>query len=252
MTICAIMQPTYLPWLGYFALINIVDVFVFLDDVQLSKQSWQTRNRIKRGPDDALILSVPIRHAGAMQERLIRDVEIDDSGNWANKHLKSIEQYYRKAPYFAEAMDIVEPPLRAHGPKLCDLNITLIATVAERIKIGGGNHIRSSDIAEKSADRRDRLVDICKAVGADTYLSPAGAAGYLGAEDGEAQFAAHGMSLLYQRYEHPTYPQINGAFLSHMCVLDLIANVGVAAAGGVIRSGIRPSSAAQLETREAV
>lgn len=252
MTICAIMQPTYLPWLGYFALMDMADAFVFLDDVQLSKQSWQTRNRIKRGPDDPLILSVPIRHAGSMQERLIRDVEIDDGGNWATKHLKSFEQYYRKAPFFADAMGLYEPALKNHGPKLCDLNIALIVAVADRTKVGSSRRIRSTEIAEKSADRRDRLVDICRAVGADTYLSPAGAAGYLSEADGEAQFAAHGMTLLYQRYEHPTYPQVNGGFLSHMCVLDLIANVGIAAAGAVIRSGIRPSGAVQLETREAV
>jgi len=251
MTICAIMQPTYLPWLGYFALMDLADVFVFLDDVQLSKQSWQTRNRIKRGPDDALILSVPIRHAGAMQERLIRDVEIDEGGNWVNKHLKSFEQFYRKAPHFAEAMEIYKPVLETHAPKLCDLNIALIAAIAGRLGIEG-KRLRSSDIVEKSADRRDRLVDICRQVGADTYLSPAGAAGYLSEEDGEGQFASHGMTLLYQRYEHPAYPQLNGAFLSHMCVLDLIANVGVAQAGAVIRGGIRPSTTAQLETREAV
>lgn len=250
MTICAIMQPTYLPWIGYFALMDLADVFVFLDDVQLSRQSWQTRNRIKRGPDDPLILSVPIRHAGSLQERLIRDVEIDDGGNWANKHLKSFEQYYRKAPFFADAMTLYEPILKGHGPKLCDLNVALISTIADRLGFTG-KRLRSSDIAEKSADRRDRLVDICRTLGADTYLSPAGAAGYLSEDGGEAQFAAHGLTLLYQRYEHPVYPQINGAFLPYMCVLDLIANVGSAQAAAVIRSGIRPASATQL-VKEAV
>lgn len=247
MTTCAIMQPTYLPWIGYFALMDLADVFVFLDDVQLSKQSWQTRNRIKGESGKELLLSVPVRHAG---NQPIKDVEIDGA-HWVAKHLRSFEQNYRKAPHFAEAMILYEPILRSEPAKLCDLNIALISGIADRLGITG-KHIRSSQIAEKSADRRDRLVDICKQFGADTYLSPAGAAGYLTEEDGEAQFAAHGMTLLYQRYEHPTYPQINGAFLSHMGVLDLIANVGVGQAAAVMRSGIRPSSAAQLATREAV
>jgi WbqC-like protein family len=240
MAICAIMQPTYLPWIGYFALMDMADVFVFLDDVQLSKQSWQTRNRIKSEAGKDLMLSVPVRHAG---NQPIKDVEIDGA-HWVAKHLRSFEQNYRKAPHFADAMMLFEPILRIEPAKLCDLNIALISGISDRLGITG-KHINSSQIAEKSADRRDRLVDICKQFGADTYLSPAGAAGYLTEEEGEAQFAAHGMTLLYQRYEHPTYPQINGAFLSHMCALDLIANVGAGQAATIIRSGIRPSSAAQ-------
>ena len=246
MPVCAIMQPTYLPWIGYFALMDLADVFVFLDDVQLSKQSWQTRNRIKGESGKELMLTVPIRHAG---EQAIKDVEIDGS-HWIAKHLKSFQQNYRKAPHFAEALAIYEPVLQGGSTRLCDLNVALITAFADQLGIAR-RQLRYSAIAGKSADRRDRLVDICREVGADTYLSPAGAAGYLSEADGEAQFAAHGMTLLYQRYEHPTYPQVNGAFLPYMCVLDLIANVGVAAAGAVIRGGIRPSAATQL-VKEAV
>lgn len=246
MTVCAIMQPTYLPWIGYFALMDMADVFVFLDDVQLSKQSWQTRNRIKGESGKELMLTVPIRHAG---EQAIRDVEIDGT-HWAAKHLKSFQQNYRKAPHFADALALYEPALQRGHARLCDLNIALISTIAGRLGIDG-RRVRSSDITAKSADRRDRLVDICREVGADTYLSPAGAAGYLSEDDGEGQFAAQGMTLLYQRYEHPTYPQVNGAFLPYMCVLDLIANVGLAAAGAVMRSGIRSSAKAQ-QVKEAV
>ncbi|MGH6893242.1 MAG: WbqC family protein, partial [Dongiaceae bacterium] len=195
MTICAIMQPTYLPWLGYFALMDMVDVFIFLDDVQLSKQSWQTRNRIKREDGQELMLSVPIRHSGDPQERLIKDAEVNDGAHWASKHLKSFEQNYRRAPHLADALAIFEPALRSHEPKLCDLNIGIIETVAQRTGIAAKRRIRSSDVSGKSADRRDRLVDICEHVGADVYLSPAGAAGYLG--DGAAQFVARAVDLLY-------------------------------------------------------
>ena len=241
MTTCAIMQPTYLPWLGYFALMDMADVFVFLDDVQLSKQSWQTRNRIKRQDGEELMLTVPIRHSGNMQERLIKDVEVNDGAHWESKHLKSFEQNYRRAPHLGEAMAIFEPALQSHGSKLCDINIGIIEAVADRTGIGAKRRLRSSEIAGKSDDRKDRLVDTCKHVGADVYLSPAGAAGYLGEGEGAAQFVARSVELLYQSYEHPVYPQINGAFRSHMCVLDLIANVGFAGSAEVIRSGIRAS-----------
>jgi hypothetical protein len=241
MTTCAIMQPTYLPWIGYFALIDLVDVFVFLDDVQLVKQSWQTRNRIKRQDGEELILSVPISRALGIQERMIKDVEISDGTPWVTKHLRSFEQYYRKAPHFAEAMALYEPVLRGHGSKLCDLSIALIEAIATGIGIRANRRLRSSEIAEKSTARSHRLVDICHHVGAHVYLSPAGSAEYLIEADGAAQFKEHHINLLYRSYQHPVYPQLHGPFRSHLCILDLLANVGVANAAAVIRSGIRAS-----------
>src|SRR5690606_22602134 len=103
----------------------------------------------------------------------------------------SFQQNYRKAPHFADALALYEPALQRGHARLCDLNIALISTIAGRLGIDG-RRVRSSDIAAKSADRRDRLVDICREVGADTYLSPGGAAGYLSEDDGEGQFAAQG------------------------------------------------------------
>jgi hypothetical protein len=241
MTACAIMQPTYLPWLGYFALMDMVDVFVFLDDVQLLTRSFHVRNRIKRQDGEELMLSISIRSSLSRDERLIKDVEISEGANWEAKHLKSFEHNYKKAPHFAEAMAIFEPALRSHGTNLCDFNIGLIETVAERIGIGGKRCFRSSEIADKRPDRRDRLIDLCGHAGADLYLSARGSADYLGEGEGPAQFGERGIDLLFQTYEHPAYPQINGPFRSHLCVLDLIANVGCEAAAGVIRSGIRPS-----------
>jgi len=253
MTACAIMQPTYLPWLGYFALMDMVDVFVFLDDVQLLTRSFHVRNRIKRQDGEELMLSISIRSSLSRDERLIKDVEIAEGANWEAKHLKSFEHNYKKAPYFAEAMAIFEPELKSHGPNLCDLNIGLIQTVAERIGISRKRLLRSSEIAAKRSDKRDRLVDICAHVGADLYLSRPASADYLSEGDGPAQFAERGIDLLYQSYEHPVYPQINGPFRSHLCVLDLIANVGCAAAAGVIRSGIRPSArTVETPVKEAV
>lgn len=234
------MQPTYLPWIGYFALMDMADVFVFLDDVQLAPRSWQVRNRIKRQDGDELMLSVPVRRSAARDDLLIKDAEFGDDGRWESKHLKSFEHSYKRAPYFADAMSIFEPIMKSHGPKLCDLTIGIIAAVADRVGIGTKRRLRSSEIAEKSSDRRDRLVDICAHVGADIYVSPPGSAGYLDESDGAAQFMARGIDLRYQSYEHPVYPQINGAFRSHMCILDLIANVGVADAAKVIRGGTRP------------
>jgi hypothetical protein len=240
MTACAIMQPTYLPWLGYYALMDMVDVFVFLDDVQLLTRSFHVRNRIKRQDGEELMLSISIR-SSHREERLIKDVEISEGANWESKHLKSFEHNYKKAPHFADAMAIFEPALRTHGTNLCDFTIGLIEAAADGIGIGGKRRFRSSEIADKRPDKRDRLIDICSHAGADLYLSARGSADYLGEGDGPAEFRERGIDLMFQTYEHPVYPQINGPFRSHLCVLDLIANVGCAAAADVIRSGIRPS-----------
>lgn len=241
MTACAIMQPTYLPWLGYFALMDMVDVFVFLDDVQLAPRSWQVRNRIKRQDGEDLMLSVSIRHSASRDELLIKDAELSDGTGWEMKHLKSFEHSYRKAPHFADAMTILGPALRSRSSKLWDLNVGLIEAVTDRIGIGAKRRLRSSEITGKSVHKRDRLVDICSHVGAELYLSPPGSAAYLTDGEGAKHFLARGIDLMYQSYEHPIYPQINGPFRSHMCVLDLIANVGLAGAADVIRGGVRAS-----------
>jgi hypothetical protein len=87
--LCAIMQPTYFPWTGYFDLIDQSDKFVFLDDVQLVRRSWMVRNRIKtsQGP---LFLSIPVRKTKHRDEQLLHETEIDYSQNWQKKHLDSI------------------------------------------------------------------------------------------------------------------------------------------------------------------
>lgn len=88
--ICAVMQPTYMPWLGYFNMIQQVDVFVFLDSVQVEKRSWQVRNRIK-GPDGAVMLTIPIKAGNSLR---ICDAQINNEHDWKRKHLRALECYY--------------------------------------------------------------------------------------------------------------------------------------------------------------
>jgi len=125
----AISQPTYLPWLGYFDLIDQVDQFVLLDDAQFVKQSWDQRNRIK-SPTALQYLTVPVIFRGRLGQRLC-DVEIRDPRFW-EKHLRAIEVNYGKAYYF----DVYFPHLKEilqhcePGSKLIDLNLALIQWIA--------------------------------------------------------------------------------------------------------------------------
>jgi WbqC-like protein family len=229
--IAAVMQPTYLPWMGYFDLVDQADVFVLLDTVAFSRQSWQQRNRILVD-GAAQWLTVPVRHAMGAP---IREIAIDTTRPWRRKHWGSLEQAYRRAPFWAEERTHLEPVYEREWALLAELDVSLIRMLATRLGTDT-ELVLASSLAPTSGAREEALVDLCRQVGATTYLSPAGAAAYL---DSDAPFAAHGIELRFHDYEHPAYPQGSDAFVSHLSVVDLLANVGPGALE-TIRSGRRP------------
>lgn len=226
--IAAVMQPTYLPWMGYFDLLDQADVFVLLDTVAFSRQSWQQRNRILAG-GTVQWLTVPVRHALGTP---IREIAVDTSRPWRRKHWGSLEQAYRRAPFWAEERGLLAPVYEREWRLLAELDVSLIRALAARLGIGT-ELVLASSLAPAAGGREDALVDICRQVGAGTYLSPAGAAVYLASD---ARFAAHGIELRFHAYEHPVYAQPGTEFVSHLSVVDLLANVGPAALE-TIRSG---------------
>ena len=123
----AILQPSYLPWLGYFEQLAHADVFVFLDDVQYTRSDWRNRNRIKtpRGP---AWITVPVQRTGL--QKTIADTYIDYTSDWPARHLNLLRENYRRAPHFDEVMAIIEPRLRARSARLMDLCIDLILDCA--------------------------------------------------------------------------------------------------------------------------
>ena len=229
MTKVAIMQPTYLPWIGYFELMDACDVFVFLDCVQFDKRSWQQRNRIKTAAGE-LCLTVPVFSKSRRDQR-IHEVEIDRSRGFADQHVRSLRFAYAKAPFLRNYIEGFEEILRKDHARLAALNVDLIRWIARELGIATRTLCSSELLAEGA--RVERLVSICKLVGADHYVSPAGARAYI--EDNNI-FAAHGIGLSYQEYRHPVYRQLHGEFLSHMSAVDLLFNEGEAALE-VLRSG---------------
>jgi WbqC-like protein len=239
----AIAQPTYLPWLGYFDLLDQVDTFVLLDTVQFEKQSWQQRNRIKT-PTGLLWLTVPVVFRGRLGQRIV-DVEIREAEFWRD-HLRAVELNYRRAPFFAEYFPALSEllPSAAAGLRLAELNIGLLRWLAQALGIKT-RIVRSSELAV-DGKRTHLLAEICGLLGATTYISPLGSADYLLNE--LPILTGRGVDVAFQHYDHPSYRQLFPPFQPHASALDLLFNEGENSLA-TVRSGRRtpfaPSEAAQ-------
>lgn len=230
MTAVAIMQPTFLPWVGYFALMQHVDHFVFLDDVQFSKQSWQSRNFIKSANGKVLL---SLRLSANESFPLINEVRLAGDGH-GPKILRSIRNALARTPYLDEVRDVVENGFEECHGSLCKLNTSIIRKIAELANIRTSLHI-SSSLNLATSDRGLRLVSICNALGATTYVSPIGAFEYL--QDSNP-FVGSNVELRFIRYRHPVYKQPYPPFLPYMGSIDALANVGPEAFSSLCASGI--------------
>jgi len=225
----AIMQPTYLPWMGYFDLMDQCDLFVILDSVQFEKRSWQQRNRIKT-PSGELMLSVPVLSKGRFDQE-IREVQIDTAKNFQEGHLKAIKFNYAKAKYFDRYMGGLEEILLKKHKILADFNVELILWLKNALNIQT-SLLRSSDL-NVAGKKAELLVGICRSIGAGGYVSPQGARVYI---EGTDIFPKNNIELRYQEFEHPIYTQMFGDFIPYMSVVDLLFNEGEKSLD-IIRSG---------------
>jgi len=214
-----IMQPTYLPWIGYFDLIDQADTFVFLDSVQFDKRSWQQRNRIKTYNGE-LFLTVPVKTKGRRNQK-ISEVEIDCTQDFPKKHLRTIEHNYSKAEYFAYYWDELNSLLKQDYRYLVELNIALTKWFKRMLGIHA-ELVRSSMLDVKGR-KVQLLVEICNSVGAKRYLSPIGSRKYI---EKTNLFEKQGIELYYQNYSHPEYIQLFKGFIPYMSILDLLLNEG--------------------------
>jgi len=231
---CVVMQPTFFPWAGYFNLASRADVFVFLDDVQLEKQSWQTRNRILLEGRPAWI-SVPVLHHSLQQA--IRETEVCDQYLWRPKLLKQLTQGYARHPHRDAMLEVAKLLPQLAAPRLADINIALILACCERLGLAP-RFARSGELGI-SGERGERLIRICEHFGCDEYLSPMGAADYL-AQDRFTERTA--IRLTLQQYEPPAYAQPKTAeFVSHLSIIDVVANLGWENASLYVR-GVRASA----------
>lgn len=219
---CAVLQPSYLPWRGFFHQIQKSDVFVFYDDVQYDKHGWRNRNRIKT-PDGPRWLTIPVSARGNVVGGLpINHVPIADR-RWPAKHLASIRQSYARAPHVDRCLELIEPLLLEDRELLADLTIDLTIALARELGIDT-QFVRSSSLGV-TGERMDRLMAVLERVGATHYVSGPSARSYMD----ESRLEQAGIALEYMTYDYPDYPQLHGPFEPQVSVIDLLAMEGQAA-----------------------
>jgi len=216
--IVTIHQPQYLTWLGFFNKCACSDIFVLLDDVQFQKNGFQNRTQIKTATGWQY-LTVPVSYSHPAR---ISEVRTALNTDWQKKHWKALVQNYQKAPYFRNYEDRIRPLFENRFDKLEELTARSIEIIFGILGIDT-RIIKSSSI-KAPGDSSDRLVNICKSLKADIYLSGIGGKKYLE----EDKFKNSGIQVIYQDYKHPVYEQQfeNTTFQPNMSVIDLIFNCG--------------------------
>jgi WbqC-like protein family len=215
--------------MGYFEQVAKADVFVFLDTVQFVARSWQSRNRLKGNVGEPFWLSVPV--AAHPRTARLMDIRISaDQRRWRRKHLRSIRMHLGSAPYFESVYPKVEQWISAEYEYLVNLNIAGIKMLSALLQLSPA-FIRASEL-NVGGKRTRLLVNLCKQVGANRYYSSAGSRAYI---DQEAHvFAEAGIEVVYQRWQHPIYPQRDTPFVSNLAVIDALMNIGPQATRSLI------------------
>jgi len=213
-----ILQPSYLPWLGFFEQMHRSDQFVLYDDVQFTRRDWRNRNRI-RVQEGSVWLTVPVIQKNKYEQSLL-ETKIDNSTSWKRKHLESIRCHYSKTPFFDLYFPWCEKTFNREWNFLLDLSLETIQYLKEELKINTPL-LRSSELGE-SGNKSERLISICKQLGATQYLSGESARNYISEKD----FSDQGIGLEYQNYQHPEYPQRYEGFVPFLSTIDLLFNCG--------------------------
>jgi hypothetical protein len=211
-----------MPWLGYFDKIDKSDCFVFLDKVQYKAREFQNRNKI-RTKEGWMWLTVPVMTKGLRHQK-IDEVKIDNTRDWERRHLRSLKIWYGNTEFFNDHIPFFEHVFAKQWERLIDLNIYIIDYLLQAFGIDTKTR-RGSEIGT-SSEATDRIIEICRKMSADTYLSGAGGKDYLE----EGKFAQAGIKLEYQDFKHPVYWQRDmdnrNSFIPYMSAVDLLFNVG--------------------------
>ena len=226
----AILQSNYIPWKGYFDLIRAVDVFVLYDHAQYTKNDWRNRNRIKTAAGPRW-LTIPVRTGGQFGQRIDEATVADRS--WAASHWSAIEQAYRRAPAFGECREELTTAYKAAADEthLSRVNFGLLTAVCGLLDVR--TPVRWSTEFELVDGKTERLVGLCRQLGATRYLSGPAARDYIRPE----LFAAANVAVEYADYGgYPEYPQAHPPFEHGVSVIDLLFNVGPADAAAFLKA----------------
>lgn len=212
-------QPVYLPWMGLFHKIALADTYVSFNQVQYLPKDWNNRNKIKTA-NGVIWLTVPVLKSGHRKKRLT-EIKINNDFPWARKHWKSILQNYSKAPYFKSYADFFEDIyLKKSWEYLCELNDYMLRWFLETLSI----RIKFADAREYNfeGEKSELVLDMCLKLNAKLYIF-----GALGRDYAETKnFQKKNISVYFQDYNHPHYPQLHGNIQTHLSVVDWLFNCG--------------------------
>ena len=234
--IVAAHQPNFMPWFGYFDKMQKADLFVSVDHVQMERQSYQNRTKIKTG-SGACWIKAPVVHGS--RDELIKDKRIDNSRDgrfrWSRKMILTLKYAYQSAPHFHKWESALSNILDARWDRLGDLNEKLIELCREALEIRTPM-IKSSDLKIKGS-KSEMVLNLCREVGADVYLSGSGASmTYLDV----AAFYRAGVRIIWQEFEHPQYKQYPSpdVFIEKLSAIDLIFNCGPQSSGFLKKNSV--------------
>ncbi len=225
--VVVILQPSYLPWVGCFDLASQADVWVWYDDVQYTRRDWRNRNRVA-GDGEPMWLTVPVRSKGRF-EQSIHEVEIDYARPWARKHLETIRRLYQTAPCFEEVFSVLCRELDRRPPRLADLTIGLNEALGALLGLAP-RYVRSSALGIEGG-RQERLIEICRHLGGQVYLSGPAAESYID----PAGFERASLELRYAVYDYPPYPRNGRRFIPGLSIVDALCWLGASATAAYIR-----------------
>ena len=217
---CAIMQPTFFPWPGYFSLINEVEKFIFLDDAQFSKGSWHNRNKIFLA-NKVCWLTLPIKKTKLSTP--INKIEIINQNVLKNKISDQIKEAYRDYKYFSCVLEIINFLGRIDNICLSEINILIIKFLSSKLSIDNTQFIKSSDLNIKGK-RTERVVSILNEVSASQYISPPGSKDYLSKDKYDLNTNIPISFIDYKLKKYSQKKNLN--FISNLSIIDVIANIG--------------------------
>ncbi len=214
----AIVQSSYIPWIGYFDLIASVDDFIIYDSMQFTKRDWRNRNLIKT-PQGKQWITVPVLSKGKYLQSIF-DTRIDGI-KWQEEHWKAITLNYARAPFFDEISLLIEPFYQLNYSNLSELNTNLLIAICKYLSIQ--TTISDSNSYKLIGDKSDKLLNICIETGASSYVSGPSAKEYLDVK----KFEANDIQVEWFNYDnYKPYPQLWGEFERGVSILDLLFNCG--------------------------
>lgn len=222
------IQSNYVPWRGYFDLIRSVDIFVIGDNLQYSTGSYRNRAKLL-GENGPYWITVPVRYRSRMPIEAVT-IGRPPGAIWQAVHATALRRSLGRAPCFDEAWDIWRAVTDRPHTLLSTLNADLIASVCRALRID--THIVQGHDLLRGPGRTERIVRMMEMLGARTYLSGPSAKSYLDLD----LFRRHGLGLHYKSYDYEPYRQRSGTFVEGLSILDLVANVGTAAASRYLSS----------------